>query len=291
MKIYEFFAHVYLDFSRHFRSASLRVLDRWEKSGDAYATYLAGEVHILVGQVNDAIACFERAAKEGVVEAQIALANHYEGTDQQTDVARARAMHFLQLARDNTSLSVRFPNNPTMGAYLCRRLEGLKLAINPGCLIYIDSFRAEIAARAEQGDPEANHQMGMFCYSGRPQKFGWIEPGLEAAAGPFWTAAAERGHVGSQLLLAYFGSEEWLRRAAVGGHRGAQRELGHLLFEQGNEQWKACRPEGVRTFEPMKSAATDPSIFRDCISSWQRAAEHGCPDSAASLARLIHRAV
>lgn len=304
MKLYEVLVHIYLDLSRFFRSASLRVLTRRQQQGDVYADYLAGEIHKFAGgqvfdftgDVSESIKCFERAADQSVVEAQFALANYYGTPHKTTDVDRARAMNFFNLVKENPKFSDRvkkelgFWYHPQLVSdeYRARQTDRLKKEIAARCLIYVDSVRAEIATRAANGDPEANYQIGMFHYQGRPREFGYIEGGGEAAATPFWTTAAQRGHVGSQLLLAYFGSETWLRHAAESGHRGAQRELAHLLYERAGDYWRASQPKDLKSrLERVKPVSTDPSLLKEAISWWQLAADKGCGESSAWLAAIF----
>ncbi len=297
MKLYEAIAHIYLDISRFFRSAALRVLKQHEEKGDPYASYFAGEIHKFAGgqihsfsgEKGEAITYFERAAEKGMVEAQYAVGSYYEVSNKTNDIDLAKAIHFLEMAKDSPNLSDRVKKNlrfwyylpDDLDRHLAYRVDRLKQAINPNCAIYIDTVRADIAKRAASGDAEANHQIGMFRYRGRPHEFGYIEAGGEAAAAPFWEVAAKQGHIGSQLLLAYFGSEDWLRRAAEGGHTGAQRELGHLLYQKAYERW---RDEAPNPRERTKPVLTDPFMLKQAMRWWQEAADKGCAESSAYLA-------
>ena len=95
----------------------------------------------------------------------------------------------------------------------------------------------EILALAEQGDAEAQNELGSWYYAGR----GVAKDDIEAAR---WIGlAADQGHVPAQynLGLLYFRNRgvdgndaeaaKWYRRAAEQGYEPAQVHLGYMMAE------------------------------------------------------------
>ena len=153
--------------------------------------------------------------------------------------------------------------------------------------------------KAESDDMQAKYKLANLYYKSIEYRGVYIRSDLNEAA-KWWRAAADQGHIPSQLKLAFLydsgkiGEHDedkairWLRKAAERDHAGAQYMLGYIYEEQA---WK-CTNRNLKSESsewPDVGGAEAQEKFGEAVKWLHKSAEQGYADAQKRLGQIYAR--
>lgn len=319
VKFYQILAHLNSDIGRFFKGRALKILELQKMHGNAYASYEKGEIHAMNGEGPEAMECWHFAARRGVKEAQFALGKAYFDGNFGTECDYITAMHWFQkLIRHNEEYHyikyVMFMTIDESEKDYIDRLSRLsnyyinRIRENEESKNFLISFQdyRMLKQNAKDGDIECQYLIGTVFSEGHESRRAFLPPRYDLATS-YWEAAAEQGHVKSQLNLAFVfatgifrapfrgkpvehdsqKAKEWWQIAAASGHHGAQRELGILLFEHGQETHARSLPMRSNMIGGWLPISEAQAVVSEGISCLEAAARGGDAEAQHRLAFIL----